>query len=246
MARKVLILGATSAIAQPLAKRLARDGDRLFLVARDAGRLDVVARDLAIRCAQEVRTLAADLNDFAGHAAILEEAGRALDGLDTVIVAHGVLGDQQLCQTSYAETEHVLRTNFLSAVSVLTLVAEAFEARGAGTIVAISSVAGDRGRQSNYVYGASKGALSLFLQGLRNRLHGRGVRVVTAKPGFVSTPMTAHLDQGLLFAEPETVARGIHRAMRRGKDVVYLPWFWRIVMGVIRLIPEPVFKRLRL
>jgi short-subunit dehydrogenase len=246
MARKVLIVGATSAIAQETAKLLAREGDGLFLVARDPDRLDIVARDLEIRCARDVSTLAADLNDFAGHAGILDEASRALDGLDTVIVAHGVLGDQELCQASYAETELVLRTNFLSAVSLLTLVAQRFEAQGAGTIVAISSVAGDRGRQSNYVYGTSKGALSLFLQGLRNRLHGRGVQVVTAKPGFVNTPMTSHIEKGALFAEPESVARGIHRALRRGRDVVYLPWFWRVIMGVIRLIPEPVFKRMRL
>lgn len=246
MARKVLVLGATSAIAQETAKLLARDGDRLFLVALEADRLEIVAGDLEIRGGQEIGRLAADLNDFASHAAILEEARRTLDGLDTVLVAYGVLGDQARCQASYADADLVLRTNFLSAVSLLTLVAQLFEAQGSGTIVAITSVAGDRGRQSNYVYGASKAGLEVFLQGLRNRMFPLGVRVVTAKPGMVDTPMTAHMEKGLLFSAPQTIARGIHRAMRGKRDVVYLPWFWRVIMGVIRSIPEPVFKRMRL
>jgi short-subunit dehydrogenase len=246
MARRVLILGATSAIAQETAKLLARDGDRLFLVALETERLEFVARDLAIRSGQEVGRLSADLNDFAGHDAILDEATRALDGLDTLLVAYGVLGDEARSQVSYADADLVLRTNFLSAVSLLTRAAQRFEAQGKGTLVAITSVAGDRGRQSNYVYGASKAGLGVFMQGLRNRMFGRGVRVLTVKPGMVDTPMTAHMEKGLLFSQPETIARGIHRAIRRGKDVVYLPWFWRIVMGVIRTIPEPVFKRMRL
>ncbi len=244
--RRVLVLGATSAIARETSRRLARGGARLFLVARNAERLATVARDLEVRCGGSVGTLAADLNDETRHGEIVERADLALEGMDTVIVAHGILGDEQRGQASYAEAEIVLRTNFLSAASLLTVIAGRLEARGSGTIVAISSVAGDRGRASNYVYGASKGALSVFLQGLRNRLHRRGVRVVTVKPGFVDTPMTAHLDKGLLFARPETVARGIVRAIERGADVVYLPWFWRVIMLVIRLIPERVFKRLRL
>jgi short-subunit dehydrogenase len=246
MARRVLILGATSAIAQETAKLLARDGDRLFLVALEAERLEFVARDLAIRSGQEVGRLSADLNDLAGHDEILDEAHRALDGLDTLLVAYGVLGDEERSQVSYADADLVLRTNFLSAVSMLTRAARRFEAQGKGTLLAITSVAGDRGRQSNYVYGASKGGLDVFMQGLRNRMFRRGVRVLTVKPGMVDTPMTAHMEKGLLFSKPETIARGIHRAIRRGTDVVYLPWFWRVIMGVIRLIPEPVFKRMKL
>lgn len=246
MARKVLILGATSAIAQETAKLLARDGDHLFLVALEADRLEIVARDLEIRSGRQIGRLAADLNDFAEHAGILDEARRALDGLDTVFVAYGVLGDQARCQASYAEADLVFRTNLLSPVSLLTEVAQRFEAQGEGMIVAITSVAGDRGRQSNYVYGASKAGLDVFLQGLRNRMFPLGVRVVTAKPGMVDTPMTAHMEKGLLFSAPETIARGIYRAMRGRRDVVYLPWFWRVILGVIRLIPEPVFKRMRL
>jgi short-subunit dehydrogenase len=246
MGRRVLILGATSAIARATARLLARDGDALFLVARDAERLDVVAADLSLRGASRIGRLVADLDDFARHETILAEAVRALDGLDVVFVAHGVLGDPANCRASFAEAAAVLRTNLLGPVSLLTLVANHFEERGAGTIVVISSVAGDRGRGSHYVYGASKGALSLFLQGLRQRLWTRGVRVLTVKPGFVATPMTAHLERNLLFAAPETVARGIHRALRGTADVVYLPWFWRWILLAIRAVPERLFKRLKL
>jgi short-subunit dehydrogenase len=246
MARKVLVLGATSAIAQATSRRLAADGDAFFLVGRDAARLRAVAEDLLVRGASFADGLAADLDDFGRHEEVIERAAAALGGLDTVLLAHGVLGDPQACRDEFAAAERVIRTNFVGPVSLLTAVARRFEAAGSGTIVGISSVAGDRGRQSHYVYGASKGALSLFLQGLRNRLHPRGVQVLTVKPGFVDTPMTAHLKKGLLFASPETIARGIHRAIVRRKDVVYLPWYWRVIMGLITHVPERVFKRLRL
>jgi short-subunit dehydrogenase len=245
-ARRVLVAGATSAIAQETCKLLAQRGDRLFLVARDGSRLAIVAQDLEVRGAQRVATLVADLDDVARHAEIVAAAESALEGFDTVLVAHGVLGDQAACQRDYRAAEAVLRTNFLGVVSLLTPIAEAFERRRHGTIVAIASVAGDRGRRSNYVYGASKGALALFLQGLRSRLQPSGVRVITVKPGFVDTPMTAHLPKGLLFASPASVARGILRAIERGRDVVYLPWFWRPIMTVIRLVPERLFKRLEI
>jgi len=240
------MLGAASAIAQETARLLAADGDRLFLVDRNEAGLDVVARDLKLRGAERVDSLVADLNDFDSHDAVLERAAASLSGLDVVIVAYGLLGDQTEAEADYAHADLIIRTNFLSAASLLTRVANLFQAAGSGTIVAISSVAGDRGRQSNYVYGAAKGALSLFLQGMRNRLHEHGVRVVTVKPGFVDTPMTAHLELGLLCAKPETVARGIHRALDRGADVAYLPWFWWPIITVIRLIPEAIFKRLKL
>ena len=246
MSERVLILGATSAIAQATARLLAADGDLLFLVARDAERLELVARDLEVRGGQRVERLVADLDDVARHEEIVAQAERALDGLDAVLVAQGLLGDEGRSQLSWAEAERVMRTNLLGPLSLLTVIARTFEARGAGTIVAISSVAGDRGRGSNYVYGAAKGGLSLYLQGLRNRLSRSGVRVVTVKPGFVDTPMTAHLDKNLLFASPATIGRGIRRAMRGRGDTVYLPWFWRPIMLAIRLVPEPIFKRLRL
>lgn len=246
MMKKVLVLGATSAIAQATVRRLAARGASLYLVARHAERLDAVVRDARTRGASRVDSEALDLDDFAQHEPMIDRAAAALGGLDGVLLAHGVLGNQEQAQRSYADTEKVLRTNFLSAVSLLTPLANRFEAQREGTLVVISSVAGDRGRQSNYVYGASKGALSVFLQGLRNRLAPAGVAVVTVKPGFVDTPMTAGVKKNALFASPDAVARGLLRAADARQDEVYLPDFWRPLMFVIRSIPERVFKRMKL
>nr|AYM53238.1 oxidoreductase short-chain dehydrogenase/reductase family protein [Cystobacter sp.] len=246
MMKKVLVLGATSAIAQATVRLLAARGASLYLVARHAERLEAVAQDARTRGATRVEAETLDLDDFAQHEPLVERATAALGGLDGALLAHGVLGDQEQAQRSYGETEKVLRTNFLSAVSLLTPLANRFEAQRAGTLVVISSVAGDRGRQSNYVYGASKGALSVFLQGLRNRLAPAGVAVVTVKPGFVDTPMTAAVKKNALFASPEAVARGLLRAVDTHQDEVYLPDFWRPIMFLIRSIPERVFKRLKL
>lgn len=243
--KKVLVLGATSAIAQHVIRLLAARGASLFLAGRNPERLEAVRQDATTRGAR-AESLALDLDDVSRHEALVEQAAAALGGLDGVVLAHGVLGDQAECERSYAAAAKVLTTNFLSAASLLTVVANRFEARRAGTIVVISSVAGDRGRQSNYVYGASKAALSAFLQGMRNRLFRSGVRVVTVKPGFVDTPMTAGVKKNALFASPERVARGILRAVDRGADEVYLPGFWRLIMLVIRSVPERIFKRLRL
>ncbi len=244
--KKVLVLGATSAIAQATVRLLAARGAALYLVGRNAANLDAVAKDAATRGAAKVEQQALDLNDTTAHEGLVERAVQALGGLDGALIAHGVLGEQKACERSWTEAEQVLRTNFLSAASLLTVLANRFEAQKAGTLVVISSVAGDRGRQSNYVYGASKGALNVFLQGLRNRLARSGVAVVTVKPGFVDTPMTAAMKKNALFATPEKVARGIVRAADARKDEVYLPGFWGPIMFAIRGIPERVFKRMKL
>jgi decaprenylphospho-beta-D-erythro-pentofuranosid-2-ulose 2-reductase len=244
--KKVIVLGATSAIAQATVRLLAARGASLYLVGRNAANLQAVAQDAATRGAAKVESQAVDLNDFNAHEGLVDAAYSALGGLDGVVLAHGVLGDQAEAQKSWAATEAVLRTNFLSAVSLLTVLANRFEAQKAGTIVVISSVAGDRGRQSNYVYGAAKGALSTFLSGLRNRLSPSGVAVVDVRPGFVDTPMTAAFKKGALWASPEKVARGIVRAADARRNVVYLPGFWRLIMLVIRMVPEGIFKRLKL
>jgi short-subunit dehydrogenase len=244
--KKVLILGANSAIAQHVARQLAAKGASLFLVGRNATQLEAVRQDVAARGAAKVESLALDLNDFTQHEALVDKAYAALGGLDGAVVAHGILGDQSECQKSFASAEKVITTNFTSAASLLTVLANRFEAQKSGTLVAISSVAGDRGRQSNYVYGASKAALNAFMQGLRNRLFRSGVKVVTVKPGFVDTPMTAHLKKTPMFAKPEDVARGILRAAQRGKGEVYLPARWGLIMLIIKSIPETVFKRLKL
>jgi len=241
---KILILGATSAIAQETAKCFARDGAELFLVGRSAEKLEAVQNDLKVRGAKCAETFALNLSDLDRHQEMIQAAIETLDGLDMALVAYGTLGDQHLSQQSVAKTLEEFTTNCTSVISLLTLLANYFEPRRHGCIAVISSVAGDRGRMSNYIYGAAKGAVTIFLQGLRSRLAKSGVAVVTIKPGFVDTPMTASLKKGLLFASPRRVGEGIYNAMKKGKEVVYLPWFWRYIMLIVKSIPEPVFKKM--
>lgn len=244
--RRIMIVGATAAIAQATARRFAADGCRFFLVARNGDKLAAVADDLRVRGADQVHVAVADALAYDRHAALVEEAASALQGLDVVLVAHGSLPGQSACERDVAAVRQAFEINALSVISILTHAANHFQHQGFGTLAAIGSVAGDRGRQSNTTYGAAKGALAIFMQGLRNRMHPHGVRVLTIKPGFVDTPMTAAFPKGVLWARPEQIADGIHRAMTRDRDVVYLPWFWRPIMTVLRLVPERIFKRLRL
>ena len=242
--RKVLIVGASSAIAEAVARLFAAQGDMLYLVGRRAEALEAIAADLRVRGAARAQTEVMDANTIERHAALLDNADAALGGLDTVLIAHGTLSDQAVCQKSVALTFQELHTNALSVIALLTLVATRFEAQRSGMIAVISSVAGDRGRQSNYVYGTAKAAVSTFLSGLRQRLHKSSVHVVTIKPGFVDTPMTRGFPKGLLWAQPERVARDIVTAMEKGKDVVYTPGFWRVIIWIIESLPEKIFKSL--
>lgn len=244
--KRVLILGATSAIAEQTARLFAARGDRLFLVARNADRLQAMCEDLRVRGAHACELRVQDLADQGQHAALLDEARQKLNGLDVVLIAYGTLGDQAASQQSVEVTLQELQTNCLSVLSLLTLLANHFEQQQSGCIAVISSVAGDRGRQSNYVYGTAKGALTIFLQGLRNRLSKANVQVLTIKPGFVDTPMTRDFRKGLLWAKPAQIAQGILSAIDRRKDVIYLPFFWRYIMLIIKSIPEKIFKRLSL
>lgn len=241
-----MIVGATSAIAQEVAKRFAAAGGDLFLVGRTRPRLEAVRDDLRARGSGTVEVYLMDLVELHEHPALIEAAFAALGGLDNVLVAHGTLPDQRHCEGSVVETMQALDVNLLSTVSLLTLLANRFEAQGHGCLAVITSVAGDRGRSSNYVYGTAKGALTVFLQGLRNRLHPAGVSVLTVKPGFVDTPMTAALPKNALFADPAAVGSRIYAAMLGGRNVLYVPWFWRPVMTAIRALPEALFKRLKL
>ncbi|MBV8695077.1 MAG: SDR family oxidoreductase [Ktedonobacteraceae bacterium] len=243
---KVMILGATSAIAHETTKCFARDSAELFLVARDEAKVTAVANDLKVRGAKRVATFVLDLSELERHQEMFDSALTTLESIDMLLIAHGTLGDQRLCEQSVAETVQQFNNNCTSVISLLTISANYFEQQRHGCIAVISSVAGDRGRQSNYVYGTSKAAVSSFLQGVRNRLYKAGVCVVTIKPGFVDTPMTAHLKKGPLFASARSVGEGVYRAMKQGSDIVYLPWFWRPIMLLIRSLPESVFKRLSL
>jgi len=239
-------VGASSAIAEATARLFAADGDTIGLAGRNEARLAAIAEDLRVRGATQVETLPLDANDLDRHGLVIARAMEAMGGLDMVLVAHGTLPDQKACQASVQATLDALTTNALSVIAFLTRIANLFEQQGAGTIAVISSVAGDRGRQSNYVYGTAKAAVTTFTQGLRNRLTPAGVKVVTIKPGFVDTPMTAAMKKNPLWATPEAVARRIHKAMVMGEDVVYTPWFWRWIMMGVKAVPERIFKKGRL
>lgn len=244
--QKILIIGATSAIAEATARLFAARGDRLHLLSRNRERLETMAKDLEIRGAESVTFDVFDVNDFDQHPALLEAASASMGGIDTVLVAHGTLPDQKACEGGFRRTMEELNTNAIGTMSLLTHLANRFEQQRHGVIAVISSVAGDRGRQSNYIYGTAKAAVTVFLQGLRNRLHKSGVTVLTIKPGFVDTPMTADFRKGILWVQPERIAKDILKAISASRDVIYTPWFWRPLMLLIRSIPEPLFKRLSL
>jgi decaprenylphospho-beta-D-erythro-pentofuranosid-2-ulose 2-reductase len=234
---RVLVLGATSAIAQGAARIWAARGVTLHLVARNEARLLAVADDLRVRGAT-VEVSAQDLNDASKHEAL------ARTEPDVVLVAQGIQGDPRDVDFQPDAAELVLRTNFLAPVQLLTLIAPRLKA--GSTIAVISSVAGDRGRNKpGGVYSASKAGLAAYLSALRQRMSKAGVRVLTIKPGYVDTPMTAnHLPKNALFASADAVGRGIVRAVDRGADVVYLPWFWRFILLIVRAVPESIFKKL--
>ena len=243
---KILILGATSAIAQAVTRLYAERGDMLCLVARNLAHLDAVARDARVRGASRVEQSVADLADTARHQALVDECWDSFGGFDVALLAYGVLGTQEHASRSPEALAALVMTDFTSPAALLERLAARFEAQGHGTLAAIGSVAGDRGRQSNYAYGAAKGGLAIFLAGLRHRLASRGVRVVTIKPGFVDTPMTRDFPKGILWASPQVVASGILRAIDRGASIAYLPGFWRGIMFIVRALPEWVLHRTRL
>lgn len=244
--QKILIIGANSGMAEAVARLYAGRGAALHLLGRNAERLEALAADLRLRGAVQASHGLFDANDYAHHASVLDDAVHKLAGLDVALIAHGTLGDQKAAELDPAVALQELSANGVSVVSLATLLANALEAQGHGTLAVISSVAGERGRQSNYVYGAAKALVTAFTQGLRNRLAGKGVHVLTIKPGFVATAMTAHLKQGPLFASADKAARCIVQAIDKKKDVAYVPGFWALIMLVIRAIPEGIFKKLKL
>jgi short-subunit dehydrogenase len=239
--RQVLIFGATSAVAAEVAVLCAARGDRLHLVGRNADKLADVAR----RCAPaQVSTQTADFAELDQNEACVKAAVLALGQLDCVLIAHGDLGDQLASEQSFADAEKILRINFTSVVSLLIPIANHLEQSKAGTLGVITSVAGDRGRPRNYTYGAAKGALNIYLQGLRTRLYASGVNVTTLKLGPVDTPMTRDHKKHALFGKPKSVARSILRAMDAGVPEAYVPSFWRATMPIVKNTPEWLFQRL--
>jgi decaprenylphospho-beta-D-erythro-pentofuranosid-2-ulose 2-reductase len=243
---RVLLIGATSAIAQSVAREYARRGARLVLVGRRPEALATQAADLKVRGAAEVATAVLEATDIDAHADVLAQAWQRFGGLDVALIAHGTLPDQASAQLSVRETLDCLNTNAGSVIALLTDLANRFEAQGSGVIGVISSPAGDKGRASNYVYGAAKAAVSNFASGLRHRLFKRGVRVVTVLPGFVDTPMTAAFPKGPLWAQPDKVAADIVAALDRRNGTLYTPWFWRWIMALVLHLPQALFLRSKL
>lgn len=245
MSESVLILGATSAIARATAVAFAARGDALYLASRDRDELQRLATDLRMRYGVEVHYGLFDAEAISTHEAFLQSVLEAMPNLSGVVLAFGYLGDQQAAR-DFSVGAKVIAANFTGAASILSHCANYLEPKQRGFIIGIASVAGDRGRQSNYVYGAAKGALALYLQGLRNRLFASGVRVITIKPGFVDTAMTYGLPGLFLVASPQDIGERIVATLGKSADVVYLPWFWRYIMLIIKYIPEPIFKRMKL
>jgi decaprenylphospho-beta-D-erythro-pentofuranosid-2-ulose 2-reductase len=245
MSDAVLILGATSAIARATSAAFAARGDAVYLASRDEEELRRIAADLRLRYGVEVHHGLFDAETTEAHEEFFKSVVAVMPKLSGVVLAFGYLGDQ-LAARDFKVGEKIIAANFTGAASILSHCANYFELKKSGFIIGIASVAGDRGRQSNYVYGAAKGALSLCLQGLRNRLYVSGVRVITIKPGFVDTAMTYGLPGLFLVASPQSIGESIVGSLSKSADVVYLPWFWRYIMLIIKCIPEPIFKRMKL
>ncbi|HUY91182.1 MAG TPA: SDR family oxidoreductase [Pirellulales bacterium] len=249
MHEPILIVGATSDIAEALCRRLAAAGRDLIVAGRDRDALEALAADLSIRYGREMASEPFEALDAAAPEPFFARCrAHAADGLAGLIVCYGYLPQQNVAEHDLEEQRKTFEINFTSVAALLAVAANYFADRRQGFLAAVSSVAGDRGRQSNYVYGAAKGALGVYLAGLRNRLHPCGVHVLTVKPGFVATKMTAGQlnPRSPLVASPERIAADIERALRRKTSVLYTPWWWRWIMRVICLIPERVFVRLKL
>lgn len=239
-ATKVLVLGATSAIAAEVVRLYAARGARLHLVGRTEAKL---AEVVASASGAEVTWSQADFGAPFDGEALVRDAIATLGGLDVVLVAHGDLGDQLESERSYAHAEEIFRVNLLSVVALLIPIANHLEERRAGTIAVITSVAGERGRPRNFTYGAAKGALNVYLEGLRSRLYPSGVVVTTLKLGPVDTPMTASHEKNPLFGKVPEVARDIVHAIDTKASEAYVPRIWGMIMPVVKRTPEPIFQR---
>ena len=244
MEENVLILGATSDMALAIARQLAIEGYSITLAGRSIERLSAIEGDIRVRHKVIVNSVFFDALDFASH----EQFYNALaERPDIVICVFGLLGDQHLAQDDWKHCQDIINSNYTGAVSILNVVANDFERRKKGVIVGISSVAGERGRQSNYIYGSAKAGFTEYLSGLRNRLYRHGVHVVTVKPGFVRTKMIENISTpGPLTASPKQVAKKTSDAIRKKKNTIYVLSIWSLIMLVIKMIPESIFKRLKL
>ena len=242
---KVLIIGATSAIAKATARIYAQQNCSLHLIARNGEQLEALRSDLLVRGAKTANSSVLDLNKFAEHGKLLGAAIEELGGVDIALICHGSLPDQEKVEISFKQAQKEINTNGLSVISLLTELAPTFIEQHGGTLAVISSVAGDRGRQPNFVYGAAKSLVSTYLQGLRGKLLTHNVHVIDIRPGLVDSPMTAQFPKGPLWASPEQVAQKIVKSIQRGSHTVYAPGYWRAIMFGVRIIPDFIFKQLK-
>jgi short-subunit dehydrogenase len=244
--KKIMIVGAASAIAKEVAILFAKEGASLYLVDINQGRLEAVEGDILARYDTKIKLDVLNVLDFERHEPVFKRAIEALNGLDAVLIAHGTLANQEETQQDIEKIIREFNINCVSVITLASLAANYFEKKKEGLIAVISSVAGDRGRMSNYIYGSAKGGVTTFLQGLRNRMAHSNVTVITIKPGMVDTPMTAHLPKSPLFSKPKDIGKIIYKAMLSKKDVVYAPGYWRLIMWVVVHIPEFIFKKLKM
>ena len=243
-AKQILILGATSDMAKACGELFGKKGFELILAARNVQRLEPYASDLKIRYGIKSELLEFNAVDYESHPAIVSNLP---ESCEVVICAFGYLGDQLKAEEEWQESKMIIESNYLGAVSILNLLASKWKAISSGSIIGISSVAGDRGRSSNYIYGSAKSAFSTYLDGLRNKLFHYGVHVVTVKPGFVATKMTSHLDLPKpLTSNVDSLAKAIYKSWKNKKNTVYISGIWFWIMFVIKMIPEMVFKRLKM
>ncbi|PSL43429.1 hypothetical protein CLV51_108119 [Chitinophaga niastensis] len=240
----VLLLGAGSDMAVAIARKFAAEQYDIQLAGRNAAALQPLQQDLQVRYGVTATTHDFDATSFGSHPAFYNSLPVQPD---VTICVFGYLGDQEKAQSNWEEAAAIINTNFTGAVSILNIVADSYAAKGQGTIIGISSVAGERGRQSNYIYGSAKAGFTAYLSGLRNRLFRSGVHVMSVQPGFVNTRMTQHLTlPPLLTAQPEAVATAVFKAAKKKKNILYVKWHWKYIMLIIKSIPEGVFKKLKL
>ncbi len=242
--KNIVIMGATSGISQAVAKKILADDVCFHLVARDIEKLNIVASDLKSRGCGEVVCYQLDFNELQQHTAIVYDIANKAGVIDTLFICYGLMHPQQECEINVDKALEQVKSNYTSVVSLLVLFSQLMRKQNAGTIAVVSSVAGDRGRKSNYIYGSAKAGLTTFLEGLRYQLYEYGIQVLTIKPGFVDSPMTAHLKKGALWVSTDVVAGYIVKAINKKKSVVYVPPFWFLIMAIIQMIPVFIFRKL--
>ena len=242
----ILVIGATSAIARSISRLYAIKGAKIFLLARNEERLRESTVDLKLRGASDVKALNYNAENTNSHPKIVDAAVQFLGSIDIALICHGNLPNQGECQADYQKAEDAIRVNGLSVISLCTEIVNQLRTQKKGTLVVITSVAGERGRQPNFIYGAAKSMVSTYLQGLRGSLLKDNIHIVDVRPGLVDSPMTAHLKKGALWSSAESIAPSIIKGIRKKRSIIYTPWYWRLIMLLVCMIPEAIFKRIKI